>query len=232
MSLRWRGFAVRVMASAAVFCAVYGVMYALQHSRWNKERIYKQLFSPERAVRERAAEDLVYYRAQAYLLRALKTDTPPARDAASDALSRMWYRAAGAEGYRMIEAAQTAMSEQKFSEALTILNRLVERYPGFAEGLNRRAILYWMIGEYDLAIADCEAVVELNPEHFGAWQGLGSCHFRRGDFQEAHRAYEAALRIVPFDEAARKALQRCKEMLRQAPPRSTKPGELASTGRA
>ena len=210
-----------------MFVGVYYAMFLFLHSPWNKERIYRLLISGDRQQQRIAAEDLIYYRAQKQLVRALKSNSSATRDLAVSSLWQLWYHAAGDDAFRMIEASEKAIEKNDFVEGLNLLNRLVRKHPRFAEGRNRRGTLYWMLGQYDLAIADCEVVLSLNPEHFGAWQGLSMCQFHLGDYAKARRSVRTALRIHPHDESAQKFLQRCEEMLRRAPPRSTARGDLA-----
>ena len=100
---------------------------------------------------------------------------------------------------------------------LLLLDQVVEKYPTFAEGWNRRASVYWQMGEYGKSIADSRQTLILNPNHYGAWQGIGICRLKTGDVAEACRCLRAALKIVPYDEATRNSLERCEGLLRRSP---------------
>lgn len=200
-------------------------MYALLHSTWNKERIYRKMIAADPEEQAIAARDLVYYKAQKELVRALKADSPATRELALNSLWDLWYRSAGENALRLIQISQTAIEKKEFLLALETLNRLVKKYPRFAEGWNRRATFYWLLGQYDLSIADCEIVLGLNPEHFGAWQGMGLCQFHRGEFTKASRSLRRALRLNPHDESAQRFLKKCEQMLRRFPQLDLK-GEL------
>jgi len=82
-------------------------------------------------------------------------------------------------------------------EALAALDSLVVRAPDFAEALNQRAILYFGLEQFSRSVADCEAVLHLNPHHFGAQAGLGQCYLRLRKHRAALRAFQGALRINP-----------------------------------
>ena len=62
------------------------------------------------------------------------------------------------------------------------------------------------------------AALELNPNHYGAWQGMGVCRIKLGDIREACRCLRAALKILPYDEPTRNALKNCEELLRRTEP--------------
>ena len=197
------------------------------HSAWNKERIYKLLIAGNGLEQRTAAEDLVYYRAQKQLVRALKADAAATRELAINSLWQLWFHAAGERAFQLIEASQKSVENQDYMAALAVLDRVVKKYPRFAEGLNRRATLYWVLGQYDLAVADGERVLALNPDHFGAWQGMALCQFQLGDYVTARRFIRTALRIHPHDDTAQKFLKRCEEMLHKVPRSTSAPGEFA-----
>ena len=162
------------------------------------------------------------------MLRALKSDSAEVRDLARRALEYLWFNAAGEEAYQLTQSAFQASEKGDRAGALKILNRLVERYPKFAEGWNRRASVHWELGAYDKSIADSERALALNPNHYGAWQGIGVCRLKQGDVAEACRCLRAALRIAPHDRVTRDSLRRCEELLRTRPEprRDTKPMDL------
>ena len=139
------------------------------------------------------------------------------RVVARKALEFMWFNAAGEEAYHLTERAYKAAEKAEYKDALQLLNLLVEKFPTFAEGYNRRASVYWELGEYAKSIADSEQALKLNPNHYGAWQGIGVCRLKMGDVAEACRCLRAALKIVPYDSVTLQSLQRCEALLREKP---------------
>lgn len=113
---------------------------------------------------------------------------------ASEALWTLWFRGDNPshsdELYRILR-----MKDRE--KALHALNDLVSRAPKFAEAVNQRAILRYRFEQYDRSAADCEAVLRLNPHHFGAQAGLGQCYLRLRKHRAALRAFRSALRMNP-----------------------------------
>jgi len=209
----------RLYVLLAAFVVVYGAFWFGQYTRWNKERLYRKLISGNLEERKSAAFDLAWLGGQDQLLRALKSTSEPVRAIAIDSLWTLWFHAAGRDAFRRAQSADRAVQQQNFSDALAILNRTTAEYPRFAEGWNRRAILFWEMGRYEQSIADCKRVVALNPNHFGAWQGMGLCQLQLGDLEAAIGSLRAALKINPYDRGLRETLHRCEELLRQLSPK-------------
>ncbi len=113
---------------------------------------------------------------------------------AATALWTLWFRGDCTESSdRLYRALRTRDVEK----ALAALHDLLAEAPNFAEAYNQRAILYFRLERYDRAAADCEAVLRLNPRHFGAQAGLGQCYLRMGRYRAALKAFRQALRINP-----------------------------------
>lgn len=210
----------KLYAGFAAFALVYVGVLVGQYTPWNKERLYRKLVNGGEEARAAAGFDLAYLHGESQLLRGLKSDSADVRFVAANSLWSLWARAGGHSAFRQVEAANKATARKAYPEALKILTGLTRSYPRFAEGWNRRAILFWEMGRLDESIADARRVVTLNPNHFGAWQGMGLCHAQLGDLEEACRCLRAALRITPHDSSLRKLLGRCEELFDRLKPRS------------
>jgi tetratricopeptide (TPR) repeat protein len=211
----------RLYGFFAAFVLVYAAFYGAQHTTWNKERLYRKLLNGDYSQKLSAAFDLAWLGGEEQLLRALRSPLGSVREIAADSLWKLWFHAAGTEAFHLAQSANVAMGRQKFSEAIAILNRTVAKYPKFAEGWNRRAIVYWQMGQYEESIADCKKVVALNPDHFGAWQGMALCQLHLGDVEGACQSFRAALKINPHDRGLRRLLEQCEELrLKLSPKRS------------
>jgi len=212
-------FLRRLYVLVAAFVIVYAAFWFGQYTRWNKERLYRKLISGSREEKSSAAFDLAWLGGQDELLRALKSPSEPVRTLAIDSLWSLWFHAAGRDAFRRAQTADRAVRQQKFSDALAILNLITAEYPRFAEGWNRRAILFWEMGQYTQSIADCKRVVALNPHHYGAWQGMGLCQLQLGELEAAVQSLRFALKINPYDHSLRETLRRCEDLLRRLPPK-------------
>jgi len=99
---------------------------------------------------------------------------------------------------RLMASGIAAMGARQFDEALVAFNAVVELAPDFAEGWNKRATLYYLMGDYPASIADIGRTLDLEPRHFGALSGLSMIHLDQGEGRKALLALERAVEIHPF----------------------------------
>jgi tetratricopeptide (TPR) repeat protein len=143
------------------------------------------------------------------LLEDLKNPNELVRDRATQELWRIWFEQKGIMGLEVLRRAQILVDTGDFSKAEEALSRLVKQQPDFAEAWNRRAVLYYMQGQYRRAIGDCQMVIRLNPFHFGALHGLGLCHAALEEYREAIQAFHRVLRIQPHSLENQRLLLEC-----------------------
>ena len=130
----------------------------------------------------------------AVVANALRDDDERVRAAAVDAVWEVWFR--GDDGGQGMELRQ-AIGLPDTDQRMAACDDLIREYPDFAEAYNQRAIQHFNRGSYSLAVSDCEAVLRLNPYHFGAAAGLGQCYLRMNKPRAAVRSFAHALDLNP-----------------------------------
>lgn len=116
----------------------------------------------------------------------------------------IWFRYDGDNDdiRRLMSQGMAAAQEGLLEVAEESFAQVIAQEPDFAEGWNQRATIRYMRGDYAGSIADIQAVLALEPRHFGALSGLGLCYVELGELERALAAFEATLEIHPHAPGA------------------------------
>ncbi|MFT4862802.1 MAG: tetratricopeptide (TPR) repeat protein [Pseudohongiellaceae bacterium] len=115
---------------------------------------------------------------------------------------------------RLMLLGTASMNAQATSDALLIFSQLTESFPNYAEAWNKRATLYYMLGDLDASISDIEKTLALEPRHFGALSGLGLVYIQRNELRKAKQAFEDLVAVHPNSTNAQTNLDAVNESLR------------------
>jgi tetratricopeptide (TPR) repeat protein len=131
------------------------------------------------------------------LRHALRDADADTREHAEKAMWRIWERSGNQQVDRLYQAGVEQMKGGELHKAIATFTRIVELKPGFAEGWNKRATLYFLAGEYRKSLADCAQVIKRNPYHFGALAGYGQIYLRLEDYEHSLEYFHRALAVNP-----------------------------------
>ena len=110
---------------------------------------------------------------------------------------RIWIESGDEDLDALMATGANAMQARHFDPALESFNAIIEADPDFAEGWNKRATLYYLMGLYEESIEDVERTLALEPRHFGALSGMGLIHTELEDPNAALAWFEQALAVNP-----------------------------------
>src|SRR5260221_4991298 len=127
----------------------------------------------------------------------------------------IWTRSGNDDVNQLMDVGSPAMAAQKYEIALKAFNRIIELAPNFAAGWNKRATLYYLIGNYPASLADIKRTLELEPRHFGALAGLGLVNVELDHDEAALAAFERALAVDPHLDSATKNAEALREKIKQ-----------------
>ncbi len=129
--------------------------------------------------------------------RLAKSPDPRQARALAEAIVEVWHDANSPSINLLLDRGLTALDEEDISTALSLFNAIVDLRPDFAEGWHARASLFFVMENYDQALADIQKTLELEPRHFGALIGLSSIFSVYGEYKKALETYRQALKINP-----------------------------------
>ena len=96
---------------------------------------------------------------------------------------------------------QEGVDKMRFGDtagAIKVFSDIIAKRPAFAEAWNKRATIYYMAGDYEQSMQDCEKVLELTPQHFGALVGFAQMLAERSQPERALALMERASKINPY----------------------------------
>jgi tetratricopeptide (TPR) repeat protein len=131
------------------------------------------------------------------LLAALRDSDENTRDEAERSIQRIWARSGDPAIDSMFVRGVGEMGEGNLSRALSTFNEIIRLKPDFAEGWNKRATLYFYVGEYTKSMRDCDEVLKRNPNHYGALAGYGQILFELKNYELALEYFQRALNVNP-----------------------------------
>jgi tetratricopeptide (TPR) repeat protein len=154
------------------------------------------------------------------LVDALRDADPGVRGEAHEALWAIWHRSGNPAVDVLLQHGIALMEAGRLPESVAVFSDVIARAPGFAEGWNKRATAYYLMGELDRSLADCEEVVRRNPVHFGALSGFGLIYLQKDDLPRAAEYFAKALAVNPNLAQIGTVLEQIREILRQRRPQS------------
>ncbi|CAG9769036.1 unnamed protein product [Ceutorhynchus assimilis] len=121
----------------------------------------------------------------------------------------------------------------KHVEAFQCLNKALNIDPRNVEGLVARGALYANSGNFQKAIEDFETALKLNPSHANARKymgetlvALGRSYEEENKIDDARKAYQSCLTIIPYHEEAKNSLEFLKNKEKQTSKNLIEPTEL------
>lgn len=150
------------------------------------------------------------------LLEALHDDDAGVRALAEQAVWRVWLRSGDQEIDALMGSGLEYMEAGRLGAAVDAFTRIIEKRPDFAEGWNKRATVYFLIGDFDQSLKDCDETLKRNPNHFGALSGCGAIYARREELERAVEYFERALEVNPNLEGVELGLELVRRRLGSA----------------
>jgi tetratricopeptide (TPR) repeat protein len=160
----------------------------------------RALVNPDPVIRRAAASQLGEVGRMGdvgALVKVLRDRDEDTRAAAEVAIWEIWGRSGDAEIDALYEQGVALMNFGAAGEAIKTFTLIIRKKPDFAEGWNKRATLYYSIGEYEKSLRDCDEVVKRNPLHFGALAGYGLIYEQMNQPERALVYSKRALKINP-----------------------------------
>ena len=111
------------------------------------------------------------------------------------------------EGSRLVQDRQLYRAIDVFTEA-------IELDPMWAEAWNKRATVFYMVGEFQKSQDDIDKVLKLEKRHFGALSGQGLVQMKLKNYEKALSSYERVKKIYPSMRSPKIMIPQIKELIK------------------
>jgi tetratricopeptide (TPR) repeat protein len=182
----------------------------------SRDEALKALASPDTATRAEAVVWIANRGAMSdapLLQQRLRDASSLVRSYAEQGLWLLWSRSGDAAIDALMARGIDEMQAERFAEAIKTFAEVIRRKPDFAEGWNKRATAYYLAGEFERSLADCDEVLKRNPGHFGALSGAGQVHFALENYELALVWFRRALEVNPNMLGVEVNIHRTQELL-------------------
>jgi len=149
------------------------------------------------------------------MVRALRDPDPLVRAFTESAMWSVWSRSGDADVDGLFAVGVEQMSQRALGAAADTFTRVIQRRPEFAEGWNKRATVYYLMGEYQKSLADCDEVMTRNPYHWGALSGYGMIYIQLDQPDRALGYLEQALAVNPNLQSVAQTIEMLKALVIQ-----------------
>lgn len=133
----------------------------------------------------------------------LKESEPADADRLTAAIWTIWLESGASDTDEVMREGIRAMRTHDYETALERFSAATEMLPNFAESWNKRATVYYLMGDFDNSARDIKQTLLLEPRHFGALSGLGLIYMALHQNEAAISAFRQALEIHPYLTDAR-----------------------------
>ena len=104
---------------------------------------------------------------------------------------------------------------KKLSKAVKIFTEVINIDPKWAEAWNKRATVFYMMGDYKASQKDIDKVLELEKRHFGALAGQGLVNIKLENYEKAIESYKKAIKIYPSMHSPEIMIKQIEELIKQ-----------------
>ena len=112
------------------------------------------------------------------------------------------------EGSRLVQ-------DQKLNRAIDVFTEAIELDPNWAEAWNKRATVFYMVGEFKKSQNDIDKVLQLEKRHFGALAGQGLVNIQLKNYEKAIESYEKAKELYPSMRSPDIMIKQIKDLIKK-----------------
>ena len=114
-----------------------------------------------------------------------------------------------------LEEGSQFVRDQKFSKAIDIFTEVINLDQNWAEAWNKRATVFYLMGEFKKSQNDIDKVLRIEARHFGALAGQGLVNIQLKNYEKAILSYQKAKEINPSMQSPEIMIRQIEELIKQ-----------------
>ena len=115
----------------------------------------------------------------------------------------------------MLNAGSEFVNNNQLLEAIEIFTKVIELDPSWPEAWNKRATVFYMVGEFEKSQKDIDEVLKLENRHFGALAGQGLVNIKLENYDKAIKSYENVIEIYPSMNSSKIMIKHIKDLIKR-----------------
>ncbi len=147
------------------------------------------------------------------VFRLLRDPDDLVRALTENAIWQIWSRSGDPAVDQLFAVGVEQMNHGEAQAAIATFSEIIRRKPEFAEGWNKRATMYFLVGEYDKSLQDCDEVIKRNPQHWGVLSGYGQIYVQLDKPEEALVYFQRALAVNPNLRQVERMIEQLKQIV-------------------
>jgi tetratricopeptide (TPR) repeat protein len=147
------------------------------------------------------------------VFRLLRDPDDLVRALTENAIWQIWSRSGDPAVDQLFAVGVEQMNHGEAQAAIATFSEIIRRKPEFAEGWNKRATMYFLVGEYDKSLQDCDEVIKRNPQHWGVLSGYGQIYVQLDNPEEALMYFQRALAVNPNLRQVERMIEQLKQIV-------------------
>ena len=114
----------------------------------------------------------------------------------------------------LLDEGSKLVQDQKLYKAISVFTDAIDLDPNWAEAWNKRATVFYMVGEFEKSQNDIDKVLKLEKRHFGALAGQGLVNIQLQNYEKAIKSYQMAEEIYPGMKSPKLMIKQIEEIIK------------------
>ncbi len=115
----------------------------------------------------------------------------------------------------MLAVGSDFVNNKKYFKAIETFTKVIDLDPNWAEAWNKRATVFYIVGDFKKSQDDINKVLKLEKRHFGALAGQGLVNIKLENYEKAIASYEEAVKIYPSMNSPKIMIKQLKELIKK-----------------